>query len=210
MKKVFKVFKKVFDVLCWVIIAVLVVSVIISFVSKINGSSPSVFGYSIYRVSSGSMEPELEIGDIILSKAVDDPMSLKVGDVVTYKGSGELSGMFITHEIIVAPQVENGEIMLQTKGIANEVPDSPINCDRVVSVMISKIDFLAHFYNYFFSPWGLLTVIALIILIFIDELIVLLKTVTGNDTKKEPKSIDEIIGRMQAENSSGKDESEEK
>lgn len=201
MKKTFKVVKKIFDILCWVIIAVLVVSVIISFVSHLNGSSPSFFGYSIYRVSSGSMEPELSVGDIILSKKVDDPMLLKVGDVVTYKGSGELSGMLITHEVIVAPEEENGEIMLQTKGVANDVPDSPITADRVVSVMVCEVDFLAHFYNFFLSPWGLLTVIALIILIFIDELIALVKAIAGVGEITEPKSIDEIIERMQTEES---------
>lgn len=207
MKNTIKVIKKIFDVLSLVIIAVLVVSVVISFVAKINGTTPSVFGYSVYRVSSGSMEPELAIGDVILGKSVDDPKNIKVGDVVTYKGSGELSGMLITHKVIVAPYEENGEIMLQTKGVANEVPDSPIGADRVVSVVVTKIEFLDKFYNFFFSPWGLLTIIALIIIVFIDELIVLLKTITGNDKKPKSQSIDDIIGKIQAEsNDSENDE----
>lgn len=201
MKKTVKLVKKIFDVLCWIIIIILVCSVVVSLISHLNGSTPSVFGYSVYRVSSGSMSPVLEVGDIILGKTVDDPMTLKVGDIVTYKGSGELSGKLITHTVIVAPKEENGEIMLQTKGVANEIADAPINADRVVSVVISEIEFLAYFYNFFFSPWGLLTVIALIILVFIDEVIIMIKTITGNDVKKESKSIDEIIGRIQAENS---------
>ena len=45
-----------------------------------------------------------------------------------------------------------------------------------------------------------LTVIALIILVFIDELIVMVKTIAGYDNKKKPQSIDEIIGRIQNEN----------
>ncbi len=205
MKKALKICKKIFDVLCWVVIAVLVASVVISFVSRFNGTNPSVFGYSVYRVSSGSMRPELEIGDVILGKSVKDPMSIKVGDVVTYKGSGELSGMLITHKVIVAPEEIEGEIMLQTKGVANEVADAPINADRVVSVVICEIEFLAAFYNYFFSPWGLLTVIALIILVFIDELIVMVKTITKNDDKPEKKSIDDIIVRLKSENASDTD-----
>lgn len=203
--KVKSIFKIIRSVICWLCIAVLVIAVVVMLTAKIKGTQPSLFGYSVYRVSSGSMEPELSVGDIILAKAVGDPMTLKVGDVVTYKGSGELSGKLITHKIIVAPQEEDGEIMLQTKGIANEIADSPINADRVVSVMICEIEFLEYFYNYFFSPWGLLTIIALIIIVFIDELIVLVKTVTGNEKKPEQKSIDEIISRIKTEESPEQD-----
>ncbi len=201
MKKVIKVFKKIFDILCWVIIAVLVASVVISFISKLNGTAPTVFGYSVYRVSSGSMEPELKIGDVILGKSVDDPKSIKVGDIVTYKGSGELAGLLITHQVIVAPYEENGELMLQTKGVANEIADTPIEADRVQSVVICEIEFLAHFYNFFFSSWGLLAVIALIILVFIDELIILVKTIAGVKPKSQQADIDDIIGRIQAQSS---------
>lgn len=206
MKKALKIGKKIFDVLCWVIIAVLVITVAVSVISRFKGSNPSVFGYSVYRVSSGSMEPELKIGDVILGKAVDDPMDIKVGDVVTYKGSGELSGMLITHKVIVAPEEIDGEIMLQTKGIANEIADSPINADRVVSVVICEVEFLEYFYNFFFSPWGLLTIIALIILVFIDEVIAIIRNLTGNDVKHEKKDINDIIGRIKSENLSSQDD----
>lgn len=204
LKKVFRIFR---TVLCWLCIALLLIVVISLVTAKIQGSYPSVFGYSIYRVSSGSMEPELEVGDVILGKSVKDPMEIKVGDVVTFKGSGELSGMLITHQVIVAPAEEDGVIMLQTKGIANDIPDSPINADRVVSVVVCELEFLEHFYNFFFSPWGLLTIIALIILVFIDEVIAIIRNVKGYDVKREKKDINDIIGRIKSEdNADNKDE----
>lgn len=196
LKRIFKIFR---TVLCWICIALLILMVISLVTAKIKGMQPSIFGYSVYRVSSGSMEPELEVGDVILGKSVKDPMEIKVGDVVTYKGSGELSGMLITHKVIVAPAEEDGVIMLQTKGIANDIPDSPINADRVVSVVVCELEFLEYFYNFFFSPWGLLTIIALIILVFIDEVIAVIRNLTGNDVKREKKDINEIIGRIKSE-----------
>ncbi len=205
MKKALKIGKKFFDVLCWVVIAVLVISVIISVASRFMGTNPSLFGYSVFRVSSGSMSPELEVGDVILGKSVDDPMNIKVGDIVTYKGSGELSGKLITHKVIVAPEEVDGEIMLQTKGVANEIADSPISADRVVSVVISELKFLESFYNFFFSPWGLLVIIALIIIVFIDEVIVIIKNLTGNDVKREKKDINDIIGRIKNEDATDTD-----
>ena len=206
LKKTFKIIR---SVVCWVFIAVLVVTIATVVVAKINGTNPSVLGYSIYRVSSGSMSPELEVGDVILGKAVDNPMDIKVGDVVTYKGRGELSGMLITHKVIVAPHEEDGILELQTQGIANEIPDTPINVDRVVSVVVTKVGFLTIFYDYFFSPWGLLTVVALIILVFIDEVIVMVKTIAGYDNKKKSENIDDIIGRIQSEDAAKLSEEEE-
>lgn len=199
MSKALKIAKRVFDVFFWIIIAVLVLTVILSVAAKIKGESVTFFGYSVYRVSSASMEPELMVGDVLLAKAVDDPSELKVGDIVTYNGSGSLSGKLITHEIIVAPHFEDGVLMLQTKGVANTAADAPISADRVVSVVMKKIEFLNPFYNFFFSRWGLLTIIALIILVFIDEFIMLAKAVTGHMENNEPKDINEIIGRMKAQ-----------
>lgn len=209
MKKIFKIGKKVLDVLCWVIIAVLAITVLISVISRISGTNPSVFGYSVYRVSSGSMSPELEVGDVILGKAPEDPFDIQVGDVVTYKGSGELQGMLITHKVIVAPEETNGEIMLQTQGVANDIPDAPINAQSVVSVVVCKVGFLEAFYNFFFSPWGLLTIIALIILVFIDEVIAIIKTISGNNPKAEKKDINDIIGRIKSEEEADSSDSDE-
>ena len=85
--------------------------------------------------------------------------------------------------------------------VANEIADTPIKADRVQSVVICEIEFLAHFYNFFFSSWGLLAVIALIILVFIDELIILVKTIAGVKPKSQQADIDDIIGRIQAQSS---------
>ncbi len=209
MKKALKIGKSILDVLCWVLIAVLAISIVSSFVARLKGTNPTFFGYSVFRVASGSMEPELKVGDVILSKTVSDPMDIQVGDVVTYKGSGMMTGSLITHEVIVAPTHEDGRLMLQTKGIANDIPDEPIEADRVVSVMICKLTFLNAFYSFFFSSGGLLTIIALVLFIFIDELIVFVKTAMGHKSPKESKNIDDIIGRLQTENQQQADCDEE-
>lgn len=208
MKKALSIFKKITDILSWVIIGVLVLSIVFSLIAKFNGSIPSAFGYTLCRVSSGSMEPELEVGDVILGKSNFDPASLKVGDVVTYKGSGELSGFFITHEVIVAPEMQDGVLMLQTKGTANLIPDSPISVDRVVSVVVCEVEFLNHFYNFFLSPWGLITIVFLIILVFIDEVIALIRGISGKPIKNNPERIEDIIDRVKSDTDTQSDDTE--
>ena len=197
--KVFRIIKLIKNIICWTLIAVLVFTLVLFFMSRINGSTPSVFGYSIFRVSSGSMEPELMVGDIILDKTVDNPEDLKVGDVITFKSS-DYGDLLVTHKVIKAPYEENGKLMLQTKGIANEVEDKPISVDNVKGIMICKVDYLDTVYNVFLSPWGLLILIALIVIIFFDEIITIVKILTNNDKSvKDADDINEIIDRLQAE-----------
>lgn len=197
--KVFRIIKLIKNIICWTLIAVLVFTLVVFFMSRINGSTPSVFGYSIFRVSSGSMEPELMVGDIILDKTVDNPEDLKVGDVITFKNN-DYGDMLVTHKVIKAPYEENGKLMLQTKGIANEVEDKPICVDNVKGIMICKVDYLDTVYNVFLSPWGLLILIALIVIIFFDEIITIVKILTNNDKSvKDADDINEIIDRLQAE-----------
>lgn len=195
------------NVICWAMIVCLALLIVTMIYTRIKGEVPSVFGYSILRVSSGSMEPELMVGDVILDKNVDDVQSLKVGDVITYEGSGELSGMLVTHKVIKAPyQSEDGTYYLQTKGVANEVADKEISADRVVSIMVCKIPQLDALYNLFLSPWGLLIFIVLIVLIFFDELVAFVRAVTGNSkSAKDAADINEIIERLTAENKNNND-----
>ncbi len=208
MKKAVKVIKKIVDVFCWILVAVIALTMILAVGARMKGDSPSLFGYSVYRVSSASMEPQLMVGDVILGKAVTDPKTIEVGDIVTYEGKDDLAGMLITHEVIIPPTEEDGRLMLQTKGIANDDPDAPIEADTVVSVMVCEVSFLIPFYNFFFSPWGLLTIVGLIIVVFIDELILLVKTLMGYSEEQE--SINDIIDRLQAEKRAEGSESEKK
>lgn len=197
--KVFRIINLIKNIICWTLVVVLVFTLVLFFTSRINGSTPSVFGYSIFRVSSGSMEPELKVGDIILDKVVENPEALKVGDVITFK-SDDYGDMLVTHKVIRAPYEENGKLMLQTKGVANEIADNPIRIDEVKGIMICKVDYLDTVYNVFLSPWGLLILIALIVIIFFDEIITIVKILTNNDKSvKDADDINEIIDRLQAE-----------
>lgn len=207
MKRVFKIAKRVLDVVSIFLIAVMVLTIVISMVSRINGNAPSFFGYTIYRVASGSMEPELMVGDVILDKDVKDPLELKVDDIITFMGSGELDGVYVTHKIIKAPYDDGTGFMLQTQGVANELADEPIPVEKVKGIFVCKVPFLDAIYNVFLSPWGLLIIIGLIIFIFFGEIINLVRAITGNiNDGDDGEDINEIIARVQRENNEKSDE----
>ena len=73
----------------------------------------TLFGYSYLEVISGSMEPTISIGDIIIIDTKDN--DYKVNDIVTFK---DVNGSFVTHKIV--DKTDKGFI---TKGDANNTID---------------------------------------------------------------------------------------
>ena len=87
-------------------------------------------------------------------KSVDDPTALKVGDIITYRGSGQTEGLLVTHKVVVAPyKTADGTYKLQTKGIANDAPDPEISTKMCFILWCASLDSLTHCTNLFFSPW---------------------------------------------------------
>ncbi len=162
--------KRILNIMLSVILFILIAVIAITIVMRVSGNTPNLGGYMIFRVSSGSMEPELKIGDVILTKEVPDITSLKKGDIVTYKGqSGDLTGKLITHQVVKAPYKENNTYYFLTKGLANQDADSPVSEKQLVGIMVCKIPFLGELYDFFLTPWGLIAAILLIILAFSGE-----------------------------------------
>lgn len=205
--KAFRIARLIKNVICWVLIIVLAITMLIFLTTRIQGNTPTFLGYTIFRITTGSMEPELKIGDVILDKVVEDETEIAVGDVITFDGGIEFDGKLVTHKVIKAPYTDsNGNTMLQTHGIANEIDDSPINFSQVRAKMICKIPYIDTLYTLFLSPAGLIILILLIILVFIDEIINIVKILSGrNETKLQ--DINEIIDRIQSENNTSKDSS---
>lgn len=200
-RKGYKIYKKIRSIILTLLILVAVVVMIITIIARINGNTPSLFGYSVFRVSSGSMKPAYEVGDVILVKEVD-PMTLKVGDVCTYNGTtNEFAGKIVTHRVIKAAYMDNGEYYIQTKGDANASADPPIKVKDVVGKVDAKIEILRHLYNFFITPLGLITIIVLIIAAFFNEIINFVKSLIGLGGKdEEDESVEDIIARYQKEN----------
>ena len=100
---------------------------------KRNNIITCIFNYSFLVIASGSMEPVLNIGDVII---VSNSISYDVGDIVTYKSND----IYITHEIINI----NDDYVI-TKGINNSIPDNPVKKSEIVykyvrtSIILTRI-----------------------------------------------------------------------
>ncbi|MBR4868162.1 MAG: signal peptidase I, partial [Clostridia bacterium] len=127
---------------------------------KFMGGSESIFGYNIYYVMTGSMEPKYSSGDILLGKTAN-PDILKQGDVITYIGDeGEIVDKMITHEIIEI-QENNGVRQFITKGIANNLADPPVDESQIQAKILFKIPLLGYVFSIANQKWGFFVVIVL-------------------------------------------------
>lgn len=178
---------------------ILVTVMIMTVTMRINGETPSIFGYSIFRVSSGSMEPQLQIGDVILMKECD-PMELKKGDIITYKGVyGEMAGKAVTHRVVKEPFKKGNDYYIQTKGDASQVVDYDVNINNVMGKLERELPFFSWLYGIFITPFGLLIIIILIIGAFFNEIINFFRALAGDVPEENKESIQDIIERIQSE-----------
>ena len=80
--------------------------------------TPSMFGIKTYVIISGSMKPELDIGDIVIVKSAKIE-KLQVGDIISYRQGQSV----ITHRITEII-LEGEQVQYKTKGDNNNTEDS--------------------------------------------------------------------------------------
>ena len=204
--KAFNITRIIKNVVCWVLIAVLAVAVIVFMFTKINGETPQVFGYTLHRIVSGSMKPELEVGDVIVSKEIKDISEIGVGDIITFQGDARFDDQKVTHRVLVAPYDNGrGATVIVTKGDANIEDDGEISVSSVESKYLSKFDFLKKIYDFFFTPWGLLVFIFVLLLVFFDEIMNIIRLSAQSAKENNDETIYEIIERVQKEQQADSD-----
>lgn len=195
-----KIFRIIKNVVFGIVIVALAAAMITFLIVRMNGGTPTVFGYSIQRISSGSMEPELLVGDIIICKEVKSPDDVQIDDIVTFKGGSYFDYNTVTHRVVIPPMPNNdGVYVLTTKGDANPSLDPEIEYSSVQSRFLRKAAVLRSFYDFFLSPWGLLVFIAALLIIFFDELLTVVRVLTGNYHEDDDESVGEIMQRLKKE-----------
>lgn len=116
--------------------------------SVFNDPAPTVFGYSYAVVISGSMQPAIQVNDLIVthSRAEYD-----VGDVITYLSNGDL----VTHRIV---NTENGRYT--TRGDFNNAPDpNRVSHGEIVGKVVFVIPYVGLILSYLQTPLGMLVLV---------------------------------------------------
>ncbi len=144
-------------------------------------------GYRVLVVQSGSMEPAIPVGSVLLTKPTADfaspiPISrfLK-GDVITYAIG---KNNFVSHRVVEVVE-QNKQFFYQTKGDANKTADQKLIAENeVVGKSIFAAPYIGRFVNFAKTPLGYL------LMIMIPSLYVILSeiwSIIGEIRKSKPK-----------------------
>jgi len=118
--------------------------------SRIAGNAvPMPCGVGAAVVLSGSMEPALSTGDLLIISETND---YAVGDVIVFQ-EGRIA---VTHRIINMTQEH-----VITQGDANNTPDTPITREQIKGEVILAIPLVGYLVNAIKSPVGTLLIILL-------------------------------------------------
>lgn len=137
-KKIFKILINVLTILVFIILVLIIVAKLDMIVTGKNYFE--MFGYSVFKVTTGSMNPTIKENDIILVKKDNNYV---VDDIVTYKGEGA----YITHRIVQL----NGNLII-TKGDANNTTDTAITGDLIIGKVVHTFNKLGIWQSIFTTP----------------------------------------------------------
>lgn len=90
-----------------------------------NSQYPSYFGYTLFEIASGSMEPALYKSDVIIVKIDKDDFAKN--DIIAFLGDDTV----ITHRVLF---IDNDVITV--KGDNNNTMDAPIKRDQVIGKVV--------------------------------------------------------------------------
>lgn len=111
---------------------------------------PAVFGWSWAVVISGSMEPEIQVNDMVI---VHEEASYAVGDIITYESGDSV----VTHRIV--GETAEGYI---TKGDANNTEDMyPVPQTAVIGKVVRVIPEIGLVIQYLKTPLGMTCMVLL-------------------------------------------------
>lgn len=159
MKKGIKRF--VFTILTILLTLVLVIN-LYSFISikVFNKDIASIGGYSILEVVSGSMEPTIHVGDLIVINT--NELDYKAKDIITFY---DVDGSFVTHRIL---SINDKEMV--TKGDNNDSEDAPMPVDSILGKYVFRINGGGKLLSAFKSPFTMvmILIIGVLVCVFIS------------------------------------------
>ena len=84
----------------------------------------TIAGYSLFRVETGSMEPTIPTGALLIceKEQIED---IKLNDIICYRSqTQQMLGQVITHRVVKKNQTTDGVWFMETRGDANAVSDA--------------------------------------------------------------------------------------
>ena len=182
---------------CAIVLIILSLFVLLTVVMTPSGQVPQVMGFSILQVLTGSMEPTIPEGSMLLIQETD-PKSLQPGDIISFfSPDPSLDGALNTHRIqqVVA---EGDTLEFITKGDANFLEDQqPVAAEQVVGKVIFISPTLGKFVRLISNPlvFGLAILLPLAAML-IANLVRAMRSAVQLAKKEEEEAVRQALEAM--------------
>ncbi|WRS27714.1 signal peptidase I [Oscillospiraceae bacterium MB08-C2-2] len=141
MKKFLQIFSIVFQSVTFFLVALLLI--------------PQLLGWEQFTVLTGSMEPALPVGSLIVVRPVEKE-NIAVGDIITFYASGG-------NEVVTHRALEVTADSIITQGDANNTPDpSPVNYNHIKGKLFVAIPLLGYL-SLLISRVGVIPIIIIVL-----------------------------------------------
>jgi signal peptidase len=139
----------------------------------------------VLTVLSGSMEPAIHMGSVVIVKPTTD---YKIGDTITF-GLNTKTQIPTTHRIAEV-RVQDGQTVYKTKGDANNAEDSKeILTKDIIGKVYFSVPYAGYVVDFIKKPIGLILVVVLpAIYIGFGEVMKIVKEIKKIKKKKEEKN----------------------
>ena len=123
---------------------------------------PSVFGYKSLTVVSGSMEPTLGVGSVVIDEVIS-PLEARPGDIVTFKDP--LRPRQLTHRLQKV-RAEGDTVYMVTLGDANDVPERwTVQRDGHIGRVVAHLPKLGYVRSWLSSRYARLAALGAVLLL---------------------------------------------
>lgn len=155
---IFRILYQILVIFCLILTAIIILQ-------KVTNSNKSIAGYRIFRVITGSMEPEYDVGEVVISKEMP-PKDIKVGDDIVYLGTyGDYNGKIIMHKVVAIDEDEKGNLTFHAKGLHSaSVEDPQIKENQIYGVVKIKSKLLTVLYELATNIYTLFVIIIILVL----------------------------------------------
>ena len=121
--------------------------------------------FKVMIVQSGSMEPAIHTGSIVISKPID---KYNINDIITF--GNQASNQTPTTHRIVEIKNDNGNILYMTKGDANNAADrQEVMHKNVIGKVLFSVPYLGYIIDFVKKPLGFFLVVIIPALFVIGD-----------------------------------------